>query len=604
MEGKTKSSLPLLKRFIGEVLSEKRTLAVVVVSIIGSAVANIASPYILSVAIDSYILPGRYEELWRIALLYLVSLIGQWFFVTLQAFYTEVFGQKVLKNLRERLHEKMLASSLDFFKEKSAGDLVSRIINDTNLVNDVLVSGLLGGLGSLFSLSGIIVAMLLLDVRLTLVAFTSVPLMVLVAIYFGGKMRRAYRETRQKIAKISSVVEESVAGIETIKALGREGDVEKEFSKVSTETVKAYLRVAIYMSLFWPLMSITSLFSVIVVIAYGGYLAYQGAVSIGVVVAFIQYTQRFRGPINNVVSMYDSLQSALAALERIYGILDDESVEDYRGLNIRKLGGEIEFRNVWFEYEKGRPVLKGIKLSLPAGSKVAVVGRTGAGKTTLANLIMRFYDPTEGNILYDGMDGRGINRKSLRRRIGYVPQETYLFPGTIMENILMANPGATEKDVIRVCKELGVHGFITRLPQGYETSAGEAGKLLSVGERQLISLARALLKNPDIVILDEALSSVDPKTERLVQDAMLKLMEGRTSIIIAHRLGITRFVDKIVVIDNGRIVEEGPFKGLLEKGGYFHRLYVSQTGTEKGKVLPQLLPEDENVGAFNVSPRL
>ena len=571
-----KSSLSLLKRFIREAISERKILALVVMIIIGSAIANIASPYILSVAIDDYIIPGKYGKLWLIALLYLLSLVGQWFFATLQTFYTEVFGQKVLKNLRELLHRKMLISNLDFFKEKSTGDLVSRIINDTNVVNDVLVSGLLGGLGSLLSLSGIIVAMLLLDVKLTLVTLSSVPFMIIIALYFGGKMRKAYRDTRKKIAKISSVVEESVAGIETIRAFGKEDDVEKEFSRVSTETLKAYLRVAIYMGLFWPFMNIASLLSVIVVIAYGGYQAYLGAVSIGVVVAFIQYAQRFRGPINNVVSMYDSLQSALAALERIYEVLDDRQMEDYEGLSIEKLRGNIEFRNVWFEYEKNRAVLKHVNLLIPAGSKIAVVGKTGAGKTTLANLIMRFYDPTEGVVLYDEIDGRKISRRSLRRRIGYVPQETYLFPGTIMENVLMANPEATREDVIEVCKKLGVHEFIMKLPKGYETTAGEAGKLLSVGEKQLISLARALLKDPEVVILDEALSSVDPRTERLVQDAMLKLMEGRTSIIIARRLSIVHYVDKVVVIENGEIVEEGSPETLLGREGYLHRLYASQ----------------------------
>ncbi|ASJ07562.1 ABC transporter ATP-binding protein [Thermococcus pacificus] len=570
------SSLSLIVRFVREALSERKTLAIVVVSIIGSALANLASPYLLSVAIDRYIVPGRYEKLGLIAALYLLALAGQWFFMTLQTYYTEVFGQKVLRKLRSRLHEKVLSANLDFFKEKSTGDLVSRIINDTGVVNDVLVSGLLGGLGSLLSLAGIIVAMLILDLRLTLVTLTSVPLMVVVAYYFGGKMRKAYRETRRKIARISSVVEESVAGIETIRAFGRERHVEREFSEASLETIKAYLRVAVYMGLFWPLMNITSLLSVVVVIAYGGYLAYQGSVSIGVVVAFIQYAQRFRGPINNVVSMYDSLQSALAALERIYEVLDDERVEDYNGKTVEKLRGEIEFRDVCFEYEKGRPVLKGINLSIPAGSKVALVGRTGAGKTTIANLIMRFYDPTRGSVLYDGTDGREISRKSLRRRIGYVPQETYLFPGTIMENILIANPKASEEDVVRVCRELGIHDFIMRLPKGYETQAGEAGKLLSVGEKQLISLARAMLKDPDVIILDEALSSVDPKTERLVQDAMLRLMEGRTSIIIAHRLGITRFVDRVVVVEDGEIVEEGPPEALLERKGRFYRLYTSQ----------------------------
>lgn len=574
----SKSSLSLLRRFIGEALSHKKTLIIVILSIIGSALATLAPPYILGVAIDRYILAGNYTRFWVVVLLYLSSLVAQWFFATLQTFYIEVFGQKVLRDLRARLHEKVLRSSLDFFKDKSTGDLVSRIVNDTGIVNDVLVSGLLGSLGSLLSLMGIITAMFLLDVKLTLVTLTSVPLMVVVAYYFGGKMRKAYRETRQKIARISSVVEESVAGVETIRAFGREREVEKEFSNVSRETIKAYLKVAIYMGIFWPLMNITSLLSVIVVIAYGGYLAYQGAVSVGIVIAFIQYAQRFRGPINEVIGLYDSLQSALAALERIYGVLDDENIEDYTGSYVERLRGEIKFEEVWFEYEKGLPVLKGINLHISPASKVAVVGKTGAGKTTIANLIMRFYDPTEGRVLYDGLDGREISRKSLRKRIGYVPQETYLFPGTIMENILIANPKASEEDVIQVCRQLGVHDFIMRLPKGYETDAGEAGKLLSVGERQLISLARAMLKDPDIVILDEALSSVDPKTERLVQDAMLKLMEGRTSIIIAHRLSITHFVDRVIVVEDGRIVEDGHPTVLLGKKGHFYRLYVSQMG--------------------------
>ncbi|AAL81779.1 ABC transporter ATP-binding protein [Pyrococcus furiosus DSM 3638] len=570
------STLFLIKRFIGEVTRQKKILGIILLSIIGLTLTNLASPYILRIIIDEYLVPRKLEGLGFITALYLLTLIGQWAFMTLQTYYIEVFGQRVLRELRSKLHEKMLISNLDFFKNKSTGDLVSRIINDTNMVNDVLVSGLLSGVSSILSLSGIIIAMFLLDVRLTLVTLTSVPLMVAIALYFGGKMRRAYRETREKIARISTIVEESVAGIETIKAFGKERDVEKDFSLASIETIKAYLRVAVYMGIFWPLMNITSLLSVIIVIAYGGYLAYKGAVSIGVVVAFIQYAQRFRGPINNVVSMYDSLQSALAALERIYEILDDENVEDYKGINVERLTGEIKFENVWFEYEKGIPVLKNINLHISPGSKVAIVGKTGAGKTTMINLILRFYDPNQGRILYDGIEGRKISRESLRKRIGYVPQETYLFPGTIMENILIGNPEAKEEDVVRICKELGIHDFIMKLPNGYETTAGEAGKLLSVGERQLISIARALLKDPDIVILDEALSSVDPKTESLVQRAMLKLMEGRTSIIIAHRLTITQYADKIVVLEDGKIVEEGSPQELLEKRGYFYTLYTTQ----------------------------
>ncbi|MCE4613973.1 MAG: ABC transporter ATP-binding protein/permease [Desulfurococcales archaeon] len=530
----------------------------------------------MGIAIDRYIVPGKYAGLPFIASLYLIALVLQWVFTTIQTYYVEKFGQGVLEELRARIHEKILMANMDFFKDKKTGDLVSRIINDTGMVNDVLVSGLLGGIGSTLSLIGIIGAMLYLDVKLTLVVLLSVPIMVFVAKYFGGKIRTAYRQTRREIARISSVVEEGVSGIETVKAFGREKKVEEEFKEASKGAVRAYIRVAFYMGLFWPLMNISSLLSIVLVLAYGGYLAYTGAISVGIVVAFIQYTQRFRGPINEVVSMYDSLQSALAALERIYEIIDDRNMEVYEGVKIERLDGRVRFENVWFWYEEGKPVLKHVNIDIHPGATIALVGKTGAGKTTIANLIMRFYDPKQGRILYDSLDGRGIDRQSLRARISYVPQETYLFPGSIMENIKIAKPGSSDEEVVTVCKQLGIHEFIERLPKGYETPAGEAGKLLSVGEKQLISIARAMLKNPDIVILDEALSSVDPKTESLVQHAILRLMEGRTSIIIAHRLTITRFADRILVLDDGEIVEEGSFQDLLVKKGKFHELYTSQ----------------------------
>ncbi|MEB3757192.1 MAG: ABC transporter ATP-binding protein/permease [Desulfurococcales archaeon] len=565
-----------MSRFVREAFKERKLLAVIVASIIGATLATLASPYILRIAIDEYIVPGKYAGLPMIAGLYLTALVLQWLFTTIQTYYVEKFGQSVLEELRARIHRKIIMANIDFFKDKKTGDLVSRIINDTGMVNDVLVSGLLGGIGSTLSLVGIIGAMFYLDIKLTLVVLLSVPVMVFVAKYFGGKIRTAYRQTRKEIARISNVVEEGVSGIETVKAFGRERKVEEEFERASKGAVKAYIKVAFYMGLFWPLMNISSLLSIVLVLAYGGYLAYTGAISVGIVVAFIQYTQRFRGPINEVVSMYDSLQSALAALERIYEIIDDPNIETFEGIKIEKLDGHVKFENVWFWYKEGKPVLKNINIDIPPGTTIALVGKTGAGKTTMANLIMRFYDPKRGHILYDDLVGMGINKQSLRSRISYVPQETYLFPGSIMENIKIAKPGSTDGEVINVCKQLGIHEFIERLPKGYETPAGEAGKLLSVGEKQLISIARAMLKNPDIVILDEALSSVDPKTESLVQHAILKLMEGRTSIIIAHRLTITRFADEILVLDNGEIIEHGEFKELLSREGKFYELYNLQ----------------------------
>ena len=573
------SSWKLLRRFLSEVFVHKKLLLIVIATIIGASVTGLIPPYILGVTIDRYIVPRHFKGLPLAASLYLASLTAGWVFTSLRTWYIQVFGQKVLYDLRNRVLAKLLNSKISYFKDKQTGDLVSRIINDTSTINEVLVSGILGSIGDLVSLLGIVAAMFFLNLKLTLVSLSTVPLMVFVAKHFGSRMRRAYRETREKIARVSSIVEESVSGIETIKVFRREGDVEKEFARASRETVKAFLRVAFYMGLFWPIMSFSTMVSIAVVLVYGSYLVLEGVASIGVVAAFVQYVQRFRGPINNVVTVYDSLQSALASLERIYGVIDgveEETIEEC--LRIGKLGGEIEYRNVWFEYEPGRPVIKNVSLRIMPGETVALVGQSGAGKTTLVNLLLGFYEPVKGFILVDGVDVGKIDRRCLRRRIAYVPQETYLFPGTILDNIRIVKPDATDDEVIAVCRKLGIHEFIESLPQGYQTDAGEAGKRLSTGERQLIAVARAMLRNPDIVVLDEALSGLDPATEGIVRRAMKKLMEGRTSLIIAHRLTMALDADRVIVMEDGRILEEGEPRELLARGGKFYHLYMAQIG--------------------------
>ncbi len=576
------STLALLNRFLKDMLVHRRRLAIVIVTILGASFATLLGPYILEVAIDKYILAGRYAELPFIAGVYLIVLILQWIFTSSRDWYIDVFGQDILYDLRNRLMEKGLRAHADFYEDKRTGDLVSRIINDTSYVNDVLVSGLLGGIGDFGNLLGIIIAMSFLDPSLTLVALVNIPIMVVIAIYFGGRMRRVYRDTREKIAKVSSIVEETVSGVETIRAYGRESLAEKEFKKASFETYKAYMKAAIYMGLFWPLMNISSILSITTVLVAGAYFIYIGVTTIGIVVAFIQYVQRFRGPINNLVSMYDSLQSALASLERIYEIIDTPEEED-AGVRVERIHGMVEYKDVWFEYKPGNPVIRGVSFKIEPGMNVALVGHTGAGKTTLVNLLLRFHDPISGEILLNKLDTRDISRSSLRRRIGYVPQETYLFPSTILENIRIVKPEASRDDVIEACKKLGIHEFIERLPNSYDTDVGEAGKRLSTGEKQLISLARAMLRDPDIIILDEALSSVDPKTEEIVRRAMYRLLHNRTAIIIAHRLAVTQDVDKVIVLEDGQVVEEGVFQELMERKGRFYKLYKTQ---EEGVLAP------------------
>ena len=568
----------LFLRFVREVAAYRGLIAAVAVSTIVGALAGLAAPYLLGMAIDRYALRGDVRGLLFAAGLYLAAMVSQWAAFTARSYAIQVLGQRMLYDLRNRLFWKLQRLSLRFYSSRRIGDLVSVTINDTSMLNEVLVAGVLTALGDVVTIVGIVAMMLMLSPPLTGAAMLSVPLILLVVRFFGSRLRRAYRETRERIAQVSAIVEESVAGISVIKAFGREDRFVKTFAEASRETLRAFLRVAKLMGFFWPSIDLSVTVSVVAVLIASGYMSTLGAVSIGTVVAFVQYVYRFAQPIMHLANMYDSLQSALAALERIYGVLDEEDVEmDRRGaIELRGVRGEVELRNVTFGYDPSRPVLKNVSLKIRPGETVAIVGRTGAGKTTLTNLLLRFYEPQRGTITIDGVDIRRVKLSSLRRVVSYVPQETYLFPGTIMDNIRLGRPDASDEEVVRVCKELGIHEFIERLPQGYQTDAGEAGKRLSTGEKQLIAIARAMLRNPAIVILDEALSSVDAYTEAVIRRAMRRLMRGRTSILIAHRLSMARESDRIVVIENGEIVEQGSHEELMRRRGYYYRLYTYQ----------------------------
>jgi ATP-binding cassette subfamily B protein len=574
----SKASTVAFRELLSLVLAFRLDVAIVSLAIAFGSIAMLLSPYVLSLTIDRGIVGADYASLPMYVGLYVLLVVAQWVTQVVRVSRTEVLGQKVLSSLREAVFRKYMSTTLDFYQGYQVGDLVSRLVNDTSTVNEALVTGLLNVIGDLVSMLGSLAIMAYLSPQLTLASLVTVPPMVLVARVFGGRLRRAWREVRERVSRLTSIVEESASGIEVVKSFGLEDSVLSRFERTSREVYSQTIRASVLAGLFFPLMGVFSSVAVAVVLIYGGYLCLSGALSIGVLVAFTQYVNRLTGPINDLVFMYDSLQTALAALDRIYEVLRSGQVESDEGIDLVDVRGEVLFDHVWFEYVPGIPVLKDINLTIRSGEVVALVGHTGAGKTTMANLLMKFYEPTRGRILVDGVDVRNVRRSSLRRFISYIPQETFLFPGTVIDNIRIVKPEASIEEVIEVCRRLGIHRFVERLPNGYYTDVGEVGKRLSTGEKQLIAIARALLKDSRIVIVDEALSSVDSETEEMLKKAIRELLRGRTGIVIAHRLTTARDCDRVVVLADGRVVEQGTFSELLAKRGVFYSMYVSQVG--------------------------
>ncbi|MDW8082712.1 MAG: ABC transporter ATP-binding protein [Sulfolobales archaeon] len=558
------------------VLSNKGDVAVVALAIVVNSIALLISPYILGQIIDESIAKNKLDTLPQLVSLYLVTVFTQWTAMLVRTIKIESIGQRVLRDLRESLFSKYVKAKLDFHEEYQLGDLVSRVVNDTSAVNEAIVTGLLNVVGDIVSMSGSLVVMVYLSPQLTLVSLSTVPLMVFVARKLGVRLRRTWREVREKVSKMSTVVEENISGIEVIKSFGLEESAVVRFDRASREVYRSSLRASVLAGLFFPLMNISSSLSLAVVIAYGGYLCLSGVLSVGLLVAFTQYVSRLIAPINELVFMYDALQSALASLDRVIEVLKSEETESDEGVELRDVEGNISFENVWFEYEPGVPVLKDISFSIKSGEIVAIVGHTGAGKTTIANLLMKFYEPIKGRIKIDNIDIKEVKLSSLRKFISYIPQETYLFPGTVMENIKVVKPDASDEEVVGICEKLGIHRYISKLPNGYSTDVGEVGKRLSIGEKQLIAIARATLKSSRVVIFDEAFSSVDAETESVVKKALRELLRGRTGIIIAHRLSIARDCDRILVLSDGRVVEYGTFEELMEKQGAFYEMYRAQ----------------------------
>ncbi|HSJ52624.1 MAG TPA: ABC transporter ATP-binding protein [Anaerolineae bacterium] len=561
-------------------------LAVALMLVVGTLL-QLAAPYLIGRAVDQFIIAGDRSGLAVTMLLLLGSYVGSWA-MTYGQFYTMVVvGNKVLLRLRTQIFQRVQALSLRFFDEHEAGDLMSRLTNDVDTIGQVLNAGLVQTLGSSLIIVGIVVAMFSLNWRLALATFVVLPFMFASSILLSRRARQAFRRTRRTIGSVSADLEENISGVRVAQAFAREGENIERFQELNRANRDANVSAQGVVAAFSPTLDVLSTIGLAIVVGYGGYLALRTPplATVGVLVSFIVYVRRFFQPIQQLAQLYAQLQSAMAGSERVFELVDTQpDLEDRPGaVAMPPIEGRVTLDRVSFHYKEGEPVLRDVSLTAEPGQTVALVGPTGAGKTTLVNLIGRFYDVDEGAVLVDGRDVRDVTRASLRAQMGVVLQDTFLFSGTIMDNIRYGRLEATDEEVIEAAKQANAHAFISRLPGGYQTELSEQGRNLSQGQRQLISISRAILANPRLLILDEATSSVDTRTELLIQRALEHLLQGRTSFVIAHRLSTIRNADQLLVLEDGRIVERATgtaersaHEQLLERGGAYYQLYTRQ----------------------------
>ena len=568
------------RRLVGELRPFRREIGLAFGLIVLSASAQALGPLLVARAIDGPIADGDRGGLaWLMAALFVVYLVGT---VGTRGQIAQVgeIGQRVLASLRDRLFDRFQHLPLAFFDRRPVGDLISRVSNDVDTLNQFLSQGLTQLLGSFFSLIGIVIAMLLLDLGLALVSFTIIPVMLLTTSVFARRARVAFRTAREATGDVTAELQEEISGIREAQAFNRtEVNIER-FRRRNAANRDANVQAVGITSAFAPAMDVLSTLATALVLGYGGYQVYQGEQTVGLLAAFLIYVQQFFRPIQLASQVYTQAQSSLASGERIYQILDaaPEAADPPGTPALGAVRGRIEFDRVTFGYDPARPVLRDVSFSAEAGETVAIVGPTGAGKTTIVNLIPRFYEVPEGQgtIRVDGHDIRRVTRQSLRRQVATVLQEPFLFSGTVADNIGYGREGATREEIVAAARAVDADRFVAALPEGYDTPLGEGGGGLSEGQRQLLSFARAVLADPRILILDEATSRIDTRTEQTIQAALGRLLAGRTSIVIAHRLSTVRNADQILVVDGGRIVERGDHGALMARDGLYATLYRRQ----------------------------
>ena len=577
----------LFKRIVAYLMPYKGWVSLAFFLVMISAFLGPLRPKLIQIAIDDYIVPGDLIGLRGMIMIMVGVLILEGILSFVNSYLTQWIGQNAIYDVRTKVYRHIQRQSLRFFDRTPIGKLITRTTSDVESLSDVLSAGVVTILGDLFRIVFIAGFMFSLNWQLALVTLAALPIMIYVTFWFRKKVREQYRETRKQVARLHSFLQEHVTGMSIVQLFNREQEEMRRFRDINGDHRKAQVNTIFYFALFWPAVDIIASTALGLVLWFGGLRAMGDVLSVGVLIAFIQYARQFFEPIRNLSDQYNTLQSAMAGAERIFGLLDEdhEIKETTQPATIRRFQGHIEFRNVWFTYDDANSdkaedepnwILRDVSFTVEPGQTVAIVGATGAGKTTIINLLLRFYEINKGQILVDGIDISDMRLSDLRNHIGLVLQDVFLFSGSIERNITLDNPDITLDQVKEAARMVGADPFIDRLTDGYNHDVRERGASLSHGQRQLLSFARALVYNPSILVLDEATSSIDTETEELIQRAMEKLLEGRTSMVIAHRLSTIQDADCILVMHRGHLHESGTHQELLSLDGLYRRLYELQ----------------------------
>jgi ATP-binding cassette subfamily B protein len=554
----------------------KARTALALVSLLGATAATLVPPFLIGRAVDE-VRRGRTHALGWIVIAFVAAGALGIVCSYAQTYFTGWTGERMLADLRNHLFRHLQRLSLGFYERNRAGVLISRITNDVEALDQLVTDGVTSLVQNTLTLFGSAVLLFILSWKLALVTLTVVPALLVATAIFRKKSSRSYRGVREKLGAVTATLAEDIAGIRVLQAFTRERAARENFRRVTEEYKRKNRETVVQNAVYFPIIDLLSSLATAIVLGFGGYLILHGQTTAGVLIAFLGYLTNFFDPVQQLSQLYSTFLSAVAALDKIMEVLvqEPELEDDETSVDLPRVSGHVRFDGVHFVYATGPEVLHGIDLDVPAGTTVALVGHTGAGKTTIAKLIARFYDPTQGTITIDDVDLRHVRQESLRRQLGIVPQEGFLFAGTVADNIAFGRPDATRDEVASAARTVGADEFISQLENGYDTELGERGFRLSLGQRQLVAFARALLADPRILILDEATSSVDIGTERKIEHALRRLLHGRTAFIIAHRLSTIRDAGTIVVLEHGLIVEQGTHDELLSRNGRYAELYGS-----------------------------